>query len=159
MEVLRHLKEAGEQVAILVLTVHDDVETICGILEEGATGYLLKDEALETVVHAVRAAARGECWLSAGVARRLAQRARGGAPHTADPVPLPLTTREFQVLRLLAEGLDNSAIAERMVVTTRTVQNYVSAIYGKLGVASRTEAALLAIRRGLVHIPQGEEGG
>jgi two-component system response regulator DegU len=159
VEVTRRLHAQGTSSAILILTVHQDNETIFGLLESGATGYVLKDEALETLVSAVRAAARGESWLSPTVARRVVRRAVGQTPAPSEPAPLPLTPREVQVLCLLAQGLDNAAIAEQLVVTTRTVQNHVSTIYGKLGVTSRTEAALVAIRHGLVRIsPEGESG-
>lgn len=152
VEVTRRLRAAGVRSAILVLTVHDDAQTIFGLLEGGANGYVLKDEALETLVSAVRAVARGESWLSPEVARQVVRRAIGARPPTAAARSLGLTPREVEVLCLLAQGLDNGAIAEKLVLTTRTVQNHVSAIYGKLGVASRTEAALVAIRRGLVQV-------
>jgi DNA-binding NarL/FixJ family response regulator len=154
LEVTQQLCKRGVTTAILVLTVHDDSQTIFGLLESGATGYVLKDEALETLANAVRAAARGESWLSPAVARQVLHRAvRQTSPISPAPSPFSLTRREMQVLRLLAQGLDNAAIARRLVVTKRTVQNHVSNIYGKLGVTSRTEAALYAIRHGLVHIP------
>jgi DNA-binding NarL/FixJ family response regulator len=153
LEVTQRLREAGSATAILVLTVHDDSQTIFGLLDSGATGYVLKDEALETLVNAVRAAAQGESWLSPAVASQVVRRAvKQPTPHP-EPPPLPLTPRELQVLRLLAQGLDNATIAQQLVVTKRTVQNHVSNIYGKLGVASRTEAALAAIRHGLVQVP------
>ena len=154
VEVTRRLREQGTATAILVLTIHHNRQTVFGLLENGATGYVLKDEALETLVDAVRAAARGESWLSPAVARQVVRRAVGEVPPGPDEPPhLPLTPRETEVLCLLAQGLDNAAIAERLVVTRRTVQNHVSSVYGKLGVASRTEAALYAIRRGLVQVP------
>ncbi|HDQ73235.1 MAG TPA: response regulator transcription factor [Chloroflexi bacterium] len=156
MDVTRQLRERDTTTAILVLTAHDDNQTVFGLLENGATGYVLKDEALETLADAVRAAARGETWLSPAVARQVVRRAVGLTdpqspkhPSTQDP----LTPRETEVLRLLAQGLDNAAIAERLVVTRRTVQNHVSNIYGKLGMNSRTEAALWAIRHRLIQIP------
>ncbi|MDY6876914.1 MAG: response regulator transcription factor [Chloroflexota bacterium] len=155
VEVTRRLRDRGTSTVILILTVYDDSQTVFGLLESGATGYVLKDEALETLVSAVRAAAQGKSWLSPAVARRVVHRAVGQAPESP---PLPLTPREIEVLRLLAQGLDNRAIARRLVVTKRTVQNHVSNIYGKLGVASRTEAMLYAIRHGLVHVsPLGDE--
>lgn len=166
VEVTRHLRDRGTTTAILILTIYDDSQTVFGLLESGATGYVLKDEALETLVSAVRAAARGETWLSPSVARQVVSRAVGSPPSPPEPPPLPLspspflplTPREVQVLRLLAQGLDNEAIARRLVVTKRTVQNHVSNIYGKLEVASRTEAMLYAIRHGLVQIsPAGDE--
>ncbi|MBI4790655.1 MAG: response regulator transcription factor [Chloroflexi bacterium] len=153
IEVTRRLRAQGTRTAILILTVHDDQETVFGVLESGATGYVLKDDALETVAGAVRAVARGETWLSPGVATLVVQRATGPAPAPAQTASLPLTAREIEVLGLLAQGLDNAAIAQRLVLATRTVQNHVSTIYSKLGVTSRTQAALLAIRHGLAHVP------
>jgi NarL family two-component system response regulator LiaR len=149
VEVTRRLREQGETAAILVMTVHDDSRTVFGLLENGATGYVLKDEALETLERAVRAVARGESWLSPTVARQVVKRAVGDVITTPES---PLTPRELEVLRLLAQGLDNTAIAQKLVVTKRTVQNHVSNIYGKLNVVSRTEAALYAIRHGLIQI-------
>ncbi len=152
VEVTRRLRAQDTTTPILILTVHDDSQTVFGLLESGATGYVLKDEALETLVSAVRAVARRESWLSPSVARQVVSRAVGSAPTTAESLKLPLTPREIEVLCLLAQGLDNTTIAQRLVVTTRTVQNHVSAIYVKLGVTSRTEAALIAIRHGLVQV-------
>ncbi len=156
LEVTRRLRAQGVSTAILILTVQDDNSTIFGLLESGAAGYVLKDEALEMLVNAVRAVAQGKSWLSPAIASQVVSRAVGRtlAPPAPSP-PLPsLTPSETEVLRLLAQGLDNAAIAQHLVVTKRTVQNHVSNIYGKLGVASRTEAALMAIRHGLVHIPE-----
>jgi DNA-binding NarL/FixJ family response regulator len=110
---------------------------------------------LEMLVSAVRAVAQGKSWLSPTIAGQVVSRAVGRPPASPNPIsPLPLTPSEMEVLRLLAQGLDNAAIAQRLVVAKRTVQNHVSNIYGKLGVASRTEAALLAIRHRLVQIPE-----
>jgi len=168
VEVTRRLAGRPATPAILALTAHGDRETIFGLLEAGAIGYVLKDEAPETLADAVRAAARGESWLSPAVARQVVRRALGqpmdasgdrlkDADRPARSPALPLTPREIEVLCLLAQGLDNTAIAGRLTLTTRTVQNHVSNIYGKLGVASRTEAALFAIRQGLVAVsPPGE---
>jgi len=151
-EVTRRLAAHHLTTAILILTVHDDRETVLGLLDAGASGYVLKDDALETLVAAVRAVARGECWLSPTVAGHVVRRAINEPASVPVPRDLPLTPRELEVLRLLAQGLDNAAIAHALTVTTRTVQNHVSNIYGKLGVASRTEAVLLAIRTGLVEV-------
>jgi DNA-binding NarL/FixJ family response regulator len=156
LEVTRRLRAEGTTIPILVLTVHDDRQTIMGLLEAGATGYVLKDEAPETLVRAVRAVAQGESWLSPVVARQVVRRAVGQATPPPAPALFSLTPREMEVLRLLAQGLDNAAIARQLVVTKRTVQNHVSNIYGKLGVDSRMEAALVAIRRGWVRVPLTE---
>ncbi|MBC8254732.1 MAG: response regulator transcription factor [Ardenticatenia bacterium] len=148
LEVTQQLRLQGTATAILVLTVHDDDETVFGLLESGATGYALKDEALETLARAVQAAARGKSWLSPTVTRQVMDRALGRIQSSSEPRPL-LTPREKEALQLLAEGLDNAAIARRLVVARRTVQNHISNIYRKLGVTSRTQAVLFAIRHGL----------
>ncbi len=151
VEVTRRLHRQNTASAILILTVHDDSETIFGLLEAGANGYVHKVDALETLATAVRAAAQGESWLSPRVAGQIVRRAVGEVSISS---PFPLTMREVDVLRLLAQGLDNDAIAERLALTKRTVQNHVSAIYGKLGITTRTEAVLYAIQHQLVELPQ-----
>ena len=136
--------------------MHNDSQTVLGLLEAGATGYVLKDEALDRLADAVRAVARGETWLSPAVAGQVVRRAvskdpDGGQPAEGfGPPSSPLTPRELEVLRLLAQGLDNEAIAQRLVLTKRTVQNHISIIYDKLGVTSRTEALLYAVQHGWV---------
>lgn len=156
LEVTRRLRAQGKKTAILILTIHTDHETVFGLLEAGAVGYVLKDEAPETLVGAVRAAGRGESWFSPAVASQVVRRAVGSPKVESPEVLDALTPREVDTLRLLAQGLDNSAIARALVVTKRTVQNHISNIYGKLGVSSRTEAMLYAIRHGLAQISQEE---
>lgn len=153
IEVTRQLIAQDAATAILILTVHNDSQTVFALLQSGAAGYVLKDDALETIVSAVRAVARGETWLSPGVASQVVRRAVDRPDSPSEPATSPLTPREIQVLGLLAQGLDNHAIAERLVLTTRTVQNHVSVIYSKLGVATRTEALLYAIHHGLASDP------
>jgi len=161
IDVTRQLRSQNSSTAILILTAHDDSQAIFELLEEGAIGYVLKDEALETLANAVRAAASGQSWLSPTVASQVVQRAfKQRTSIEQDVLSLPteenLTPREQQILSLLADGLDNTAIAERLTITKRTVQNHISNIYGKLGVASRTEAMLYAIRHGLVQVSSKE---
>jgi len=114
----RRLTEQHPELRILVLTAYDDEAYVTGLLSAGATGYVLKDEALDTLVAAIRAVARGESWLSQRIAGRLARKALARAAE-----PGPLTPREREVLRLLALGLSNDEIAERLVITKRTAQN------------------------------------
>ncbi|MFP4344525.1 MAG: response regulator [Anaerolineales bacterium] len=156
LEVARRLQTRGDTPAILILSVRDDRRTIFELLASGAAGYVLKDEAPERLVHAVRVVARGESWLSPAVAREVIARAVTPQELPSEGVLEPLTPRESEVLSLLAQGLDNAAIAERLVVTKRTVQNHVSTIYSKLGVSSRTQAALYALRHGLAQIEPGD---
>lgn len=157
LEVTRRLRAQGRKTAVLILTVHDDQETIFGLLESGAVGYVLKDEALETLVSAVRAAACGESWFSPKIASQVMRRAVSHLRVEPAEIQCPLTLREVEMLRLLARGLDNTAIARELVITKRTVQNHISNIYRKLGVASRTEAMLYAIRRGLAQVSSEEK--
>ncbi len=146
VEVTRRLRTLTASVAILILTFHDERETVIGLLDAGADGYVVKDDAAETLASAVRAVAHGESWLSPKIA--------GKVVHPAPPEPpSPLTAREQEVLRLLAEGLDNEAIAQQLNLTRRTVANHVSAIYGKLGVTSRPEAMLYAFDHKLAPAP------
>jgi len=163
LEVAQRLCQNGTSAAILVLTAHDDRQTVFGLLECGAIGYVLKDEALEMLANAVRAAARGESWLSPSVATQVVHVAleqkneneqKTDLLNTESEDNVGLTPREREVLCLLARGLDNTAIAQELVVTKRTVQNHVSNIYGKLGLDSRTEAMLYAFRKGWVEISQ-----
>lgn len=154
LEVTRRLRERGTSTAILILTAHDDQQTVFSLLESGAVGYVLKDEALETLVRAVRTAARGETWLSPTVAGKVVKRAVTGVPAGADQAFSALTPREVEVLRLIGRGLDNTAIADELFLTKRTVQNHTSAIYAKLGMRSRAEAILFAVRHGLAGDPR-----
>ncbi len=154
LEVTQQLSAQKVKTAILALTALDDAQMIFSMLENGATGYVLKDEALETLAHAVQAAANGESWLSPTVASKVIRRAvhgeqalAEGAENTSHP-QTNLTRRELEILQLLAQGFDNAAIATELVITKRTVQNHISNIYAKLGVESRTEAMLYAIRQG-----------
>ena len=112
-------------------------------LEAGASGYLLKDAEAEEVAAAVRAAYAGEVHLDPAVARLLTQRMRDKKLRP-DPVE-PLTERERDVLRLLGQGMSNKEIGSALFITERTARTYVSNILGKLGLASRTQAALYAV--------------
>jgi len=159
-EVCQRLQHRAVETAVLILTAYDDAHTVFGLLERGACGYVLKDEALQVLVCAVRTVAAGGTWLSPAVASRVVSRALGEpSSRPPDVPPFSLTPRETQVLQLLAQGLDNSAIADCLMVTKRTVQNHVSNIYAKLGTASRVEAALWAIRHGLADVPPKAGGG
>jgi len=158
LDVARKLCAQRAHPAILILTVHRDPQTVFGLLECGAAGYVLKDDALETLAHAVRAVAQGENWLSPAVASQVLRRAvrvDASEKEKALPANHNLTPAEMRVLRLLAEGKDNTAIADILVVTKRTVQNHISNLYGKLGVSSRTEAMLYALQHGLAGVLPG----
>lgn len=142
---------------ILVLTSFGQDEQIFAAIKAGALGYLLKDSSAQELVRAIRDVARGELTLHPAIARRLLGEVnRPAAPAAASGGTL--TERELEVLRLLAEGLSNQAIAQKLTLSERTVGAHVSHILKKLHVASRTQAALYAIREGLASPPEGSTG-
>jgi DNA-binding NarL/FixJ family response regulator len=135
------------QVAVLVLTMSDDDDTVFAAMRAGARGYLVKGATKEEILRAVTAVAAGEAIFGPGVARRVLS--YFNAPHPQkDPFP-QLTPREREVLDLLAGGLSNSAIATRLGLSSKTVNNNTSSIFAKLAVAGRTEAIIRARDAGL----------
>ena len=135
------------QVAVLVLTMSDDDDTVFAAMRAGARGYLVKGATKEEILRAVTAVAAGEAIFGPGVARRVLS--YFNAPHQQlDPFP-QLTPREREVLDLLAGGLSNSAIATRLGLSSKTVNNNTSSIFTKLAVAGRTEAIIRARDAGL----------
>ena len=141
---IRRLGEGREKTTVLVLTSFLDDVHVFAALQAGAAGYLLKDVQPDELIRAIRQVHQGESALHPKVAARLVQ-------HTAQPAGFAdFTPRERDVLRLLAEGFANKEIARRLSLSEKTVKTHVSNILQKLGVADRTQAALLAVRRGLV---------
>ena len=149
-QIIHRLRETCPDVRVLVLTAYDENELVFGLLEAGAVGYVLKEEALETIEAAVRAAARGEPWLSPKVAAKVMKKALG--QEEAKEEAIPFTERELEVLQLMAKGWSNQRIAEELSITERTVRFHVGNILAKLGVESRIEAVVEGVRRGLVRI-------
>ena len=142
-QVAAEIERLRPSVQVLALSAHDDERYVRGMLDAGAVGYLLKDEAPETIVAAVRAAARGEGYFSPGVAGKV-------EAWTREEPPGGLTDREFDVLRLVAEGLTNRQIAQSLDIAERTAGFHVSNVLEKLGAASRVEAAMWAKDQGVV---------
>ncbi len=145
------IKAEHPEIEIVALTSFIEEEKVTTALEAGATGYLLKDADADDVARAVRAAHNGEVHLDPAVTRLLAQRMR---QKKTQPEPVePLTDRELEVLGLLGRGSSNKEIAAALAITERTARTHVSNILGKLGLSSRTQAALYAVERGLVSRP------
>jgi DNA-binding NarL/FixJ family response regulator len=149
IEATAHIVERFPACRVVVLTSFGEVERINAALRNGAVGYLLKDAEAAEVAAAVRAAVRGEVHLDSEIARRLTQDLRCGPAG-----PALLTPRERQILALLGEGRSNREIANILVISERTARTHVSSVLSKLNLASRTQAALMAIREGLVPGPQ-----
>ena len=146
------LRAQFPQVKVLVLTTYDDDEWVFDAIRAGAAGYLLKDTPREQIIAAIRGTVAGATHVDPQVAGKLF--AHISQPANAAPIASTLTAdlsaRELDILKLLAAGLANSEIAERLHLSKGTVQNYVSNIFVKLDVTDRTQAAVIALRHGLV---------
>ncbi|MDT7702480.1 MAG: hypothetical protein QOJ30_4805 [Pseudonocardiales bacterium] len=149
VEATEVIARAHPEVKVVVLTSFGEVERVHAALAAGAAGYLLKDAEPEEVAVAVRAAAAGEVHLDSAVARQLTRRM--AAPRVG---LTSLTAREREILTLVAQGHSNRDIADRLVISERTARTHVSNVLTKLQLSSRTQAALLAIREGLI-LPPG----
>jgi len=144
IEVCREIRSTYPEVAALILTSYDDDEALFAAIMAGASGYVLKDIRGNDLVHAIRVVASGSSLIDPTMTARVLERVRN--PHTVAPELASLTPQEQRLLALIAEGLTNRQIAERMFLAEKTVKNYVSSILAKLGVQRRTQAALLANR-------------
>ena len=140
----RAVRRKYPSVEVVALTSFSEAERVHAALEAGAAGYLLKDAEADELAAAIRAAYRGEVHLDPAVARKLTQSLV--APRNAVSA---LTARECEVLALVAQGQSNNEIADALVISERTARTHVSNILGKLGLPSRTQAALWAVREGL----------
>ena len=147
------LREASPDVAVLALTTFDDDGNLFGALRAGASGYLLKDVSLETLVAAIHAADRGESFLQSTVTGRVVSaiaRLMESGPPLAEALVISLSPREREILSLLSRGASNKEIADRVCLAEGTVKNHVTNILAKLDVRDRTQAALRARDLGLV---------
>ncbi len=144
---------------IVVLTSHAAEEDVFPALKAGAQGYLLKHSPPEDVLRAIRRAHEGETVLHPTIARMMLQDLRRPPRPQQPPTTDPLSERELEVLRLLARGMSNQEIADTLVVGEATVRSHVSAILRKLQLASRTQAALYALREGLASLGDADLPG
>jgi DNA-binding NarL/FixJ family response regulator len=151
IEATRQIKAANPATSILVLTAYDDDQYVFAFLEAGAAGYLLKDVSTSDLIQAIRAVHAGESVLHPAVARKVinhfARHTEEQYSETSDPLER-LTDREMEVLKLAGKGMTNREIASDLTISIRTVQVHLSNVFSKLGVGSRTEAVLYALRKG-----------
>jgi DNA-binding NarL/FixJ family response regulator len=150
IEATQRLAAAAPLVRVLVLTVAADDHHVMDALLAGACGYMLKEAPIAQIAEGIRAAVRGESMISPRIASRLIHRLR--EPSNTEPglIRAELTPREHQVLELLARGMDNPEIARTLYLSGHTVKNHVSSILVKLQVENRLQAAVRAVRGGLV---------
>jgi len=155
IEAIRRITGRQPEARILVLTSFAADDKVFPAIKAGALGYLLKDSGPEELVQAIHQVYLGESSLHPTIARKLLQEL--SRPSERPPTPEPLTEREVEVLRLVARGQSNQEIADQLVISEATVRTHVSNILGKLHLASRTQAALYALREGLASLDDAEE--
>ena len=151
IEATRQIKAKCSNIAVLVLTVHDDSEHILGILEAGAAGYLTKRVFGEEVIHAIHSVVAGETVLSAEIFQQILKHAmRYATKPITIAVGEKLTVREIEILNWAAKGKSNKDIAAELNLSQATIKSYLSDIFAKLEVASRTEAVIIGLRAGIL---------
>lgn len=149
----KRIKEVSPSTAILILSAHEDDAYIIGLLEAGAAGYLLKSARSAELVKAIRAVSAGEAVLHPSVAARLlARAARSVEGQTSTRSGEDLTERELEILRLAARGMGNKEIAIKLSLSVPTIKAHLVNIFNKMGVGSRTEAVLQALKKGWVDL-------
>jgi len=155
VEATRAIKARHPTARVVMLTAVADDETILESIQAGADGYLTKDRAVDEVVGAVRAAHAGETLLPRAVILDIARRVAAARERTAERPPIePLTPREFEVLRALAEGLSSREICDRLFIAPNTLRTHVQNIMAKLHVHSKLEAVAFALRHRLIELPR-----
>lgn len=152
IESIRQIKLKRSDARILVLTTFAGEEMVFPAIKAGALGYHLKDSSPETLIDAIREVYRGEASLHPVIARKVLSEI--SAPSEHPPTTEPLTPRELEVLHLVAQGYENREIADKLVISEATARTHVSNIMSKLHLASRTQAALYALKEGLVSLTE-----
>jgi DNA-binding NarL/FixJ family response regulator len=151
VEATRQITQTAPLTRVLVLTMSDEDADVMDAIIAGACGYLLKDTSIPELMHGIRAASIGESLVSPTIAAKVLQRVRATGPpaNGAEPLRAELSDRELQVLKLVASGMDNAAIAADLHISPKTVKNHISNILMKLQIENRIQAAVYAVRSGL----------
>ena len=148
----RKIKEKYPEIKILILTTYDDDEWIFDAIRGGADGYLLKDTEPSELIKAIKGTAEGKSYIDPSVGSKVLSQLSLEKIKEPLPTTFSLSDRESEILTLIAQGLTNADISQKLFLTEGTVRNYTSDIFKKLGVSDRTQAAITAIRYGLVDI-------
>lgn len=154
IQATRLIRERYPNVPVLVLTTYDADQWVFDAIRSGAAGYLLKDAPREQLLTAIKGTTAGQTHVDPHIAGKLFAQVSQNAPPLDSSMAESLTDRERDVVRLLALGLHNTDIAERLHLSEGTVRNYVSSIFAKLGVSDRTQAAVIALRYGLADLSE-----
>jgi DNA-binding NarL/FixJ family response regulator len=152
VETTRHLTGIAPLARVVVLTISVDDDDVMNAVMAGACGYLLKDSSIEDLLAGIRAAASGESLISPQIAAKVLQRLRsqGKSEDAAETIRAELSDREIEVLKLIANGKDNAEIARDLFISPKTVKNHISNILMKLQIENRIQAAVYAVRSGIV---------
>jgi DNA-binding NarL/FixJ family response regulator len=152
VDATRHITEAAPLTRVVMLTISDEDSDVMDAILAGACGYLLKDASIQDLVTGIRAAARGESLISPHIAAKVLQRVRATSaqPEIAEIIHAELSDREIEVLKLIANGKDNALIAAELHISPKTVKNHISNILMKLQIDNRIQAAVYAVRSGIV---------
>src|SRR2546428_716992 len=148
LEATRRIKEERSRTAVVILTMHENPAYLREAVRAGAAGYLLKDVSRDELIDAIKQISTGGAFIDPQMLKGMLSDLKPTAP--APPQARGLTKREREILALVAEGMSNREIAERLVLSPETVKSHVAAILEKLGVSDRTQAAIYAVRHGLV---------
>jgi DNA-binding NarL/FixJ family response regulator len=160
LEASRQIKKISPNTAILILTAYDDDNYVLGLLEAGATGYLMKSAKGQDLVEAVRAVRAGESVLHPKIIEKLLKQAMAKPGETVEPkVKDLLSDREMEMMKLLATGMSNKEIAEKLCLSLRTVKAHMSNIFTKMNVASRSEALVESLKKGLLTLEDIKQAG
>jgi DNA-binding NarL/FixJ family response regulator len=149
VEASRRISATLPETGVIILTMYRRDDYVFEAIKAGARGYLLKEAELEELIAAVRAVARGEAFIDPAIAGRVLAEVRPSQPAKQAPPP-KLAERDIEILRLLAQGLSNQEIAGQLSISEKTVRNRLSGIFRQLHLENRTQAALYALRQGLV---------
>ena len=152
VEATRHISAIAPLTRVLMLTISDDDADVIDAILAGACGYLLKDSSIQVLMDGIRAAAMGESLISPAIASKVLQRVRASStqPEIESTIRAELSDREIEVLKLIANGKDNAMIAAELHISPKTVKNHISNILMKLQIDNRIQAAVYAVRSGIV---------
>lgn len=152
IQATRRLRELHPRIQVLVLTTYADDEWLFDAIRSGAAGYLLKDRPRKELLEAIKGTIAGESFIDPAVARKVLTSVAQTSQPKSQPARISLSPREAEILGLLALGLSNSDIAQRLFLSEGTVRNYMSDLFAKLEVSDRTQAVIVALRLGLVDL-------
>jgi len=154
IDVLRRLKDIGINTKIIMLTIHNDKEYLFETIKMGADGYILKDSDADSLIKAIREVYNGRTYIQPSIAKMLVERLNGEDEESDERLQKvkSLTKREYEVLTLIAEGLNNKDIADKLFISEKTVKNHVSSIFKKIGVNDRIQAAIFAFKNNIKKI-------